>query len=142
MSTTDRLFAFLRQISTFAGVGVAATLVHYLTALALSLMMPIAYANPFGFGAAFFVSYFGHLHLTFRLDPSERRHAQRLPRFFLTAFSGFLIGQAILVALTSIDVLPGPAALAIAVFTVPVITFVASRLWVFRVKPQHDATRG
>jgi putative flippase GtrA len=121
-----------RQMAAFAVVGIAATVTHYLVALAASGFLPIAYANPVGFVVAFFVSYAGHVHFTFQLKGEERRHRHRLPRFAVTAVTGFLIGQAILLTLTRLTDWPNWLALGIAVGSVPVITFVLSKLWVFR----------
>lgn len=120
-----------RQAGVFALVGLVATGVHYLVALALSLAMPITWANPFGFLVAFGVSYFGHGRLTFRLKEGEHHHRKRLPRFALTATAGFLIGQGILLALRAATPLPDWLALGIALGVVPVFTFVTSRIWVF-----------
>lgn len=120
-----------RQAGTFALVGLAATGVHYLVALALSLAMPVTWANPFGFLVAFGVSYIGHGRLTFRLAEGEQHHRKRLPRFALTATTGFLIGQGLLLALRALTPFPDWLALGIALGVVPVFTFVTSRIWVF-----------
>jgi putative flippase GtrA len=121
-----------RQIIAFASVGVAATIVHYLSALVAALWLPIAFANPVGFVLAFFVSYLGHAQFTFQLKGEARRHRQRLPRFIVTASAGFLMGHMILLTVTRITAAPDWVALAIAVGSVPVITFALSKLWVFR----------
>ncbi|MCW5721251.1 MAG: GtrA family protein [Devosia sp.] len=128
----------VRQAGTFALVGLAATGVHYLVALTLSLIMPVTWANPFGFLVAFGVSYIGHGRLTFRLAEGEHQHRKRLPRFALTATTGFLIGQGLLMALRALTPLPDWLALGIALGVVPVFTFVTSRIWVFAL-PSRDA---
>lgn len=128
---TSKHAATAREVSMFALVGLGATAVHYVVALALSLVMPVMLANPFGFIAAFGVSYVGHGVLTFRLTPEARDHKRHLPRFALTAFGGFLIGQALLMLLRSFTSLPDWLVLAIALGTVPVFTFTLSRFWVF-----------
>ena len=120
-----------RQAGVFALVGIAATGVHYVVALGLSLVMPVTWANPFGFLVAFGVSYVGHGRLTFRLSADDTQHKKRLPRFALTATTGFLIGQGLLLALRALTPLPDWLALGIALGVVPVFTFVTSRLWVF-----------
>jgi putative flippase GtrA len=120
-----------RQAGIFALVGLVATGVHYVVALALSLAMPVVWANPFGFLMAFGVSYVGHGRLTFRLKDGEHHHRKRLPRFALTATAGFLIGQAILLVLRALTPFPDWLALGIALGVVPVFTFVTSRIWVF-----------
>jgi putative flippase GtrA len=120
-----------RQAGTFALVGLVATGVHYVVALIMSLVMPVVWSNPFGFVAAFGVSYVGHGRLTFRLKEGEHKHRQRLPRFALTATAGFLIGQGVLMLLRAVTALPDWLALGIALGVVPVFTFVTSRIWVF-----------
>lgn len=123
----------LRQLATFGLVGIAATAVHYFTALAVSFVLPLAYANPFGFLAAFGVSYIGHLRLTFRIDDQESNHGPRLMKFFAVAFAGFLVGQgALLGMLSRFPMLPEWLVLMLAVGIVPVTTFLVSRFWVFR----------
>lgn len=107
-----------------------------MVALVLALAMPVTWANPFGFLVAFGVSYIGHGRLTFRLAQGERQHKKRLPRFALTAITGFLIGQGLLIALRALTPSPDWLALAIALGVVPVFTFLTSRIWVF------SATRG
>jgi len=121
-----------RQIIAFASVGVAATIVHYVAALIAAQWLPISFANPIGFVVAFFVSYLGHVQFTFQLRGEDRRHRNRLPKFAVTAVSGFLLGQTILLTLTRVTNTPDFVALAVAVASVPVITFALSKLWVFR----------
>ncbi|WEJ32928.1 GtrA family protein [Devosia sp. SD17-2] len=120
-----------RQAGVFALVGLVATGVHYVVALALSLVMPVVWANPFGFLVAFSVSYFGHGRLTFRLKDGEQHHRKRLPRFAAAATAGFLIGQGLLMALRATTPLPDWLALGIALGVVPVFTFAVSKIWVF-----------
>lgn len=129
----------IRQASTFAIVGLLATAVHYVVALALSMAMPVTWANPFGFLAAFGVSYFGHGRLTFRLSADDRNHSQQLPRFALTATAGFLLGQALLALLGRFTPWPDWISLGLALGTVPVFTFAVSRIWVFKVASQKRA---
>ena len=121
-----------RQIIAFASVGVAATIVHYVAALIAAQWLPISFANPIGFVVAFFVSYLGHVQFTFQLRGEDRRHGNRLPKFAVTAVSGFLLGQTVLLTLTRVTNTPDFVALAVAVASVPVITFALSKLWVFR----------
>lgn len=124
-------YARFRQVAIFGLVGVSSTAVHYGVALLLSQAMPLAYANPFGFLAAFLVSYLGHSHLTFAVAEGQRRHAERLPRFALVAVAGFCLTQAIVMALSALTGLPNWLILAIALVVVPVLTFIAAKFWVF-----------
>ena len=132
MMTVLRSNPLSRQVFAFASVGVAATIVHYGAGLVAAQWLPITLANPIVFPIAFLVSYFGHVHFTFQLKGEARRHRHRLPRFLVTAVCGFLIGQAILVTVTTFTNAPDWLALGIAVASVPMITFVLSKLWVFR----------
>jgi putative flippase GtrA len=121
-----------RQMLAFAAVGLAATLTHYCVALLAAQSLPVTWANPVGFIVAFFVSYGGHVHFTFQVKGEHRRHRQRLPRFAVTAATGFLIGQAILLVLTRLTDGSDWLVLGLAVGSVPAITFLLSKLWVFR----------
>lgn len=121
-----------RQVVAFGLVGVAATLTHYVAALMAAWFLPLLWANPVGFLVAFFVSYLGHVRFTFQVSSEDRRHRQRLPRFAITAATGFVIGQCVLLVLTRLMAGPDWLILGLAVGSVPVITFLLSRLWVFR----------
>ena len=123
---SSKLRELIRQVATFGLVGIAATAVHYGTALAVSQVIPLAYANPIGFLAAFSVSYFGHLRLTFRISAQDSNHRMRMIKFFVVASLGFLMGQTILLILASTDRFPEWLTLLIAVGAVPVTTFVIS----------------
>lgn len=130
---------FFRQLLAFAGIGVAATVTHYLVALIFSHWVSVFYANPAGFAVAFSVSYIGHMRITFRLPPGDRRHAQRLPRFIVMAGCGFLLSQSILVIVSEGLKLASWAALAISTAVIPAATFIGARFWVFA--PQRSGTQ-
>lgn len=133
----------IRQLATFGLVGITATAVHYATSLALSQIMPLAYANPLGFLTAFGISYFGHLKLTFRVAASESRHSTRLVRFLGVALIGLLAGQTMLLTLSRAGMLQDWQILLISVAVIPVTTFIVSRFWVFRSAPaEHPDTDG
>lgn len=134
-----KLKELIRQVATFGVVGIAATGVHYATALGCAQFIPLAYANPIGFLAAFGVSYFGHLKLTFRVAAEESNHKTRAIKFFAVALSGFLMGQTILLVLSATGLLQEWQTLAIAVAAVPATTFVISRLWVFQQQPTEKS---
>ncbi|MFN3314024.1 MAG: GtrA family protein [Hyphomonas sp.] len=132
----------VRQLATFGLVGITATAVHYGAALALSQLMPLAWANPLGFVAAFGVSYLGHLKLTFRVAASESRHATRLSRFLAVALLGLLAGQTMLLTLSKTGRLEDWQTLLVSVAIIPVVTFIISRVWVFRSSaPENPAPR-
>lgn len=125
----------MMQIVRFLMVGVGATLVHYLVALAAArfLVPQIPYlANLAGFLVAVGVSYFGHLRFTYRVAHDDSHHRRRLPRFVVTAVSGLVFSQLVLAFVTEAARLPLWLGLAIAAAAVPAVTFVLGRLWVFR----------
>lgn len=122
------------RISRFALVGIVATAVHYITAMASSFFLPVIAANPLGFLAAVAISYFGHMKLTFALPAWEQRHSNRLPRFVITAVAGFALGQVIVTALCFATALADWLILAIALSAVPIFTYVMSSAWVFSVR--------
>lgn len=132
---SSRVRELVRQVATFGMVGIAATAVHYFTAFGASQLIPLAYANPIGFLAAFGVSYLGHLRLTFRIPAQESNHRMRMIKFFAVALLGFFTGQAVLLALAATGRFPEWLTLLVAVGVVPVTTFVISRFWVFAQAP-------
>lgn len=120
------------EVVRFALVGASATAVHYFTALLLAGHASIYLANLAGYLAAVGVSYFGHLHFTFRRKGAGGGHGARLVRFAVVSVLGMLSSQAALGLSHSAAGLPDAVAIAIAVVVVPGFSFIAQRLWVFR----------
>lgn len=84
----------MHQIAIFIAVGTAAAFTHLAvarTAVEMLALHPLA-ANVPGFCMGFLVSFSGHSRWTF---PTAREHisAARM-RFFVVAFTGFIINQA------------------------------------------------
>lgn len=123
--------ATLAQISRFGMVGAAATGTHYAVALAVNLVVSAYLANVAGYGCALGVSYLGHQRLTFQLRRDAVAHRRQLPRFVVASLTALAVSQAALVLLQSLAA-PAHLALIAAVLTVPPITFVLNRSWVFR----------
>lgn len=121
----------LRQMFRFGIVGIAATLVHvaamvfYVEALGIT---PV-FANLLAFLTALPVSYLGNFHWTFSV---RGEHSRRLPRFVFTQSIGFGSSQSIVFVFVELLTIDYKAALAVVVATVPALTYLASRLWVFR----------
>lgn len=118
------------QLARFAGVGGLATLVHICTALVAYefLSFENLWANLTGFGAAVFVSYFGHARFTFQADAV---HKEQFPRFLFVALVGLATSSAV-VWLTN-DKLGhsfGLSMLLVAV-AVPLVSFFAMKFFVF-----------
>jgi len=112
----------------FGLVGGVATAAHLAVAAALSALWPGLsefVINLCGFLVAFQISLVGHRRLTFR-----RRG--RAKRFFLLALLGFLLNNGVLATLLASTPIAGFWAIGIATLTVPLITYVGSRLWAFR----------
>jgi len=123
--------ATIAQVGRFGVVGLTATGVHYVVALAANLGISAYAANVAGYLCAVSVSYFGHQRVTFRLAPAEVAHGRHLPRFVATSLSALALSQAVLAAARALGT-PDEVALAAAVLTVPPYTFLLSRFWVFR----------
>lgn len=124
----------LLAASRFGIVGLAATGVHAGLALALAMpdILPPLLANTVAFLTAFGVSFVGHHLWSFPQDPaSERRWQGRLPRFFLIAAAGFAANSGVLASWLAFTNWPESAGILIAIFIVPVVTFLGSRLWAF-----------
>ncbi|WP_295430421.1 GtrA family protein [uncultured Thiodictyon sp.] len=115
----------------FGVVGVIATLVH--TAVAWCLVAVggagAFQANWLAFILAFCLSFTGHYHWTFRTRTHWRR---ALGRFFLVSVSAFALNNLMLAILLWWDQVPAAAAVVVSALAIPVLTFLASRLWAFQ----------
>ncbi|EKV32791.1 hypothetical protein C882_1629 [Caenispirillum salinarum AK4] len=122
------------EIARFGVVGLAATAVHYLTALAALPVAPPLYANVVGFLTAVAVSWIGHSRWTFRAaaDGTGAGAAARLPRFVATVIGGFSMSQGTLWLVERFDALPDALALMVAVGVVPPTTYLLNKYWVFK----------
>lgn len=120
----------LQQVLKFGGVGVMATLVHVISALAARsfLQVDVQQANLIGFVLAFVVSYTGHARVTFN---APMRSGQQLSRFMLVAIMGFAASSAVVWVVTGPIGFSFPAAMAAVAVIVPAISFVSMRMWVF-----------
>jgi len=119
-----------RQGLRFIGVGVSATALHVVVAMALveTGQLSIFWANVPAFFAAFFLSYLGNLRWTFGVDGSHRR---RVPRFLLIAVIAFALNQSIVYVVAERLGLDYRLALAMVVLAVPPIAFFLSRRFAF-----------
>ena len=114
----------------FIVVGGGAALTHLsVFALAQHWLWPEA-ANAVGFGAAFFVSFFGHRLLSFQ--DSGTTLTQSLARFGATALAGFAVNELIFSVLLRLANWPALLALFTALVLTAAQTFVLSRFWAFR----------
>jgi putative flippase GtrA len=120
----------LRQLVIFGLVGAAATVTHYLIALGSheGMGFSLYLANLAGYVCAVMVSYFGHGLLTFRVKLTSRV----LGRFIVVSVTTFLASEMILAGLQTGAKLPHRVSLAVVVLTIPVISFLLNKLWVYR----------
>lgn len=118
------------QLFVFGLVGVTATLTHYFVALFSHEVggLDLYLANLAGYCSAVAVSYFGHSLLTFRRELNLKVFF----RFVVVSVSTFLCSELLLFGLEQGLALPHRVSLAVIVCVIPVITFVLSKLWVFR----------
>jgi putative flippase GtrA len=120
----------LRQLLVFGLIGVSATMTHYFVALFSHQFLHISLyaANLSGYCAAVAISYFGHGRLTFK----QELNWQVFSRFVAVSISTLLLSEVLLYALETQFSLHHAISLGIVVCTIPLITFVLSKLWVFR----------
>ena len=121
----------LRQAASFGLIGVTATAVHVLVALAARhwANLPPLTASFTVCPAAVSVSYFGNTLLTFGAAPWRR---DQIARFVVMSLCGLAVGQGIIWLLVTRLGLPFWVGLAGMVAVVPASSFAAARLWVFR----------
>jgi len=122
--------ALVRQLFFFGIVGISATLTHYFVALLSHdfLGVSLYIANLLGYCSAVAISYFGHSKLTF----SRELNWLVFTRFVVVSVCTFGLSELILWGLESQIKLHHALSLAVVVCTIPVITFLLSKLWVFR----------
>lgn len=127
----NKFIDFMNQESMkpfrFVLIGGAATFVHIFIAssilLAFQSVSPYL-ANFLAFIVAFVFSFYGHQYVTFRSEGSAWK-------FLVVAISGFLINNlmlTIMIMLAFSDVV----AVMVATLCVPIFTYLASALWVFK----------
>lgn len=113
-------------------VGVLASVVHASISLVLHevLGMTPLWSHASGWFGGLFTAYWGHYHFSFKDDGA---HKKRFPKFVITALIGFILHQGgvyLLVNQLQLDystqALPG------LMISVPMVTFLLSKFWVFR----------
>ena len=113
-------------------VGVLASVVHASISLALHKWLAIEpfTAHACGFFGGLFTAYFGHYHYSFKDDGD---HKSRFPKFTITALTGFALHQGgVLLLVDHYQFDYSTLALPILMVSVPVVTFLMSKFWVFR----------
>jgi len=122
----------IRQLSWFIIVGCAAAATHWLVAVSCvrGLDLQPLWANVAGWAVAFVVSFSGHFLLTFRHQAGAWHEAAR--RFFFVSAGGFAINEASYAWLLHHTEVRYDILLAAILIGIAVLTFLVSRLWVFR----------
>lgn len=122
----------LQQLVRFGLVGVVATVVHFVVAVACvrQLGTDPRSANVAGFAVAFVASFIGQRRWTFSATTAPWRTA--LPRYFVVSVLGFAVNAASYAWLLTHTSLRYDVALAIVLLAVATLTFVLSRWWAFR----------
>ncbi|WP_019601948.1 GtrA family protein [Teredinibacter turnerae] len=122
--------ALIVQLAIFGVVGVSATLTHYFVALLSHerALVPLYFANILGYCAAVAISFFGHGKLTFRRELDLGVFL----RFVVVSITTLGVSELLLFIMETWLVLSHRISLAVVVCTIPVITFLLSKLWVFR----------
>jgi putative flippase GtrA len=131
----ERLWGLMMRLQSqllFIAVGAAAAGVHLSVVWLLvhfGAMLPLV-ANPIGFFIAFWASFFGHRHGSFRREEPHDL-TRTLPRFASVAVAGFLVNEALYAALLAYTPLPYAVALFLVIGFVAVLTYFSSKYWAF-----------
>ncbi|EPX76569.1 GtrA family protein [Salipiger mucosus] len=117
------------QILRFGAVGGVATATHLAIVALLAGWTALAPAlvHAGGYAGAFLVSFFGHYHVTFR---SRRAYAVALRKFMVVSLAVFLASVGIVWAAVAAG-LAEAAALLLAAMSVPVLSYVLNRAYVY-----------
>ncbi|MEO1920161.1 MAG: GtrA family protein [Paracoccaceae bacterium] len=120
----------LRKVLTFGFVGVAASILHFITAVVTMRVFgaPILLANLIGFIVAFGLSYVGHYKWTFQ---SSENHKVSVPKFAITAVTGYLINNVVLIILISLTGVEHSVFILIAIAVSAAVVYLISSRWIF-----------
>jgi len=116
----------------FALVGVCATLTYLLASYAARTLGGGHYvANIAGYLSSVAVSYFGHAIFTFR---STQPHATQWPKFAIVSLTTF--GLTNIIIFVAVDLMGWSSSFAslVVACSIPVISWLLSRYWVFRMR--------
>ncbi len=130
MKLIDLIYAEGKTISRFSVTGLVATLVHTLVSLGLLSLTPVGtqMANFCGFLVALGFSYFGHYHFSFK---SSKTHGTAFPRFLTSTAIAFLCNVVVVAILSSQTTLGPNVSLLLGIGTMPVVSLILSRAWVY-----------
>jgi len=122
--------AFLFQLIRFGFVGVAATLTHYIVSIVgvEQLHLSLYLANLLGYIVAVVVSFLGHSKFTFQVNASMKLFS----KFIVVSLSALALSELLILLLESTLQLSHRISMLVVVATIPVFTFIMSRLWVYK----------
>lgn len=118
------------RMARFGAVGLIATLVHFLVAIAVGYLAgasSVILMNTCGFLAALGVSFLGHYHFTFS---SSQLYSRAFARFFLVALGAYA-ASSLCIILTSYAHLPDIWRLLLGALIIPIISYLANKKFVF-----------
>ena len=113
-------------------VGVVASVVHVCISLVLHELfgMDPFWSHATGVITGMVTAYLGHYHYSFKDDGA---HKKRFPKFFITAMAGFILHQSgVFVLVNQLQLDYSTQALPLLMISVPMVTFLLSKFWVFR----------
>ncbi len=121
----------LGRVLRFSTVGVGATMVHIIVSMTLAIWLDCSnqIANLLAFLTALGVSFYGHHQWSFRSKISKLKV---FPRFFLAAGLGYAASAAVIIAFSPYFRNETAVIMIGASLTVPCISYVVNRLFVFR----------
>lgn len=120
------------QLFWFCFIGTCAAITHLSTVILLvelTRLSPLV-ANIGGFAVSFNVSYWGHRKRTFAGTQAAHKHA--IPKLFLVSSCIFIANEFLFYLLLKHTRLPYFVSLTFVIILLAVITFLLSKVWVFR----------
>lgn len=131
--------ALLREFTRFGMTGVASLLAYLLFSNLFHLLgASVWYATAFAWVLAALVSYWGHIHFTYRVTAE---HGRMSVRFAVMLLIHCLLTIGITFALADLLGLQYWLTTILTVCTTPIVTYPLGKLWVFKERPQktlHD----
>lgn len=127
----NKIIRELLTVIQFGIVGIGATGVHILVAIILLTLtsIPALAANLVAFLSAFGISFVGNYFWTFRSSISLRK---AMGRFLTISFCAITLNSLLMAILLHLEYFPPVTTAIISAGIVPIITFLASRLWGFQ----------
>jgi len=125
------MFDLFAQLFRFGIVGVTAAAIHFCVVVMLVQMLAYAplVANIIAFFISFQASYYGHRRFTFA--ESAVLHSAALPKLLMVQLINLAANESLFYFFLSLH-LPYQLALLIVLTILPMLTFIVSKLWIFR----------